>query len=82
MAYQLESGYNSITRQIIKKGYEVLIVDKNGEAYKITEWNKANIFWKENQEDLLIGDKQTEYYKSANSATKNKLSQLAWGESK
>jgi hypothetical protein len=82
MAYQLESGYNSITRQINKKGYEALIVDKNGEAYKITEWNKANIFWKGNQEDLLIDDKQTEYYRSSNNATKNKLNQLAWGKSK
>ena len=79
MAYRLESGYNSITRQIIKKGYEALIVDKNGEAYKITEWGKANIFWKGNQEDLLIGDKQTEQYRLANNATKNKLNQIAWG---
>jgi len=81
MAYQLESGYKSMTRQIIEKGYDVLVVDKNGKAYKISEWNKANIFWKGNQEDLLIGDKQTEYYRSSNDATRNKLRQLAWGES-
>ena len=46
MAYRLESGYKSITKQIIKKGYDVLIVDKNGKYIRYQEWNKANIFGK------------------------------------
>lgn len=79
MAYKLESGYNSITRQIISKGLEVLIVDKAGESYKIPEWVKQNIFWKGHQEDLLISDKQSEEYRLANDAKKNELTQLAWG---
>ena len=81
MAYRLESCYNSINRQIIKKGYDVLIVDKGGRAYKIKEWNSTKIFWKGKQEDLLISDKQTEYYLSSNEKTKNELSYLAWGKS-
>ncbi len=79
-AYQLESGYNSITKQIIKHGYEVLIADKNGKAYKIKEWGNTNIFWNGHQEDLLISDKQTTLYKESDEKTKNKLSELAWGK--
>lgn len=82
MAYQLESGYNSITRQIIKRKYEVLIVNKEGKTYKVNEWSNTNIFWKGNQEDLLISDKQTEYYRSSDDDIKNKLCQLAWGKLK
>ena len=80
MAYKLESGYYSITRQILKKGLEVLVVDQDGEAYKIPEWIRTNIFWKGDQQGLLISDKQSEEYRLSNDAIKNKLTKLAWGK--
>jgi hypothetical protein len=79
MTYRLESGFSSITRQLIKKGFQALVVDKNGKAYQIHEWNRPNIFWKGNQEDLLIADKQSEEYRLAPPTIKSKLKELAWG---
>ena len=75
----LESGYDSITRQILKQGKNCIIIDKFGNAYGIKEWAKAKIFWTENQEDLLIADNQTKKYQLGDAETRKNLSYHAWG---
>ncbi len=78
-AYKLESGVNSLTAQVLAKGMEVVVVDRWGRSYKKGEWAQARIFWKENQQDLLISDNQTRKYDQADEKTRTWLSLLAWG---
>lgn len=74
----LESGENSISRQIAKRGYELLVVDKFGNAYKPYLWNAAKTFRSGEQEHLLISDNQTEYFISADPNRREFLSLGAW----
>jgi len=78
-AYQVESGYRSITRQIIANNRDVLLVDKKGSVYQIAEWNEPNVFWKGRQEDLFVSDKQTRLYENSSDAERKKMKFAAWG---
>ncbi|MFT3679334.1 MAG: hypothetical protein QM791_03625 [Ferruginibacter sp.] len=79
-AYKIESGYNSITRQVVAQGYTIILVDKNGKAYPMNEWHKPVVFWKGEQEDLLIADKQTMLFLNASPAEKKLFTLNAWGK--
>ena len=78
-AYQLESGYNSVTSQVLQKGFEAIVIDRFGKSYKKREWVQSKVFWMESQQDLLVSDNQTRMYDLADEETRNKLSFLAWG---
>lgn len=80
-AYLIESGKNSITNQILKMGLEVGMVGKSGNCYRIADWPTSHIFWKGNQEDLLVSDNQTNIYSGASQKEKSRLKFLAWGKS-
>lgn len=73
-----EHGKNSMTRQIIKKKKEVLLIDKFGKSYSIKDWRDSHIFWNGNQENLLVKDNQTMIYETANAELKSKLKFKAW----
>jgi hypothetical protein len=79
-AYQCESGRNSITNQVIKFGYDVLVVDKDGNSYEQNNWYDSKTFWAKEQENLMVSDNQTTKYSMANASEKNTYSHLAWGK--
>lgn len=81
-AYLAESGRNSITQQLLKKNLTVGVVNNNGDYFDLQEAYKANTFWNNQQENLLVADNQTELYKNANETQKKQLSLLAWGNFK
>lgn len=78
-AYILESGYTSITRQVMKKGMNCLIIDKFGNAHPPKEWANTKIFWADDQQNLLIADNQTTKYQLGDAQTRKNLSYHAWG---
>ncbi len=78
-AYQFESGRNSITNQILKRGLKTLVIDKNGQTYEPTEWKNSNTFWINDQENLLVSDNQTKIYNEASLDKKKQMTKLAWG---
>ena len=80
MAYVLESGKKSITNQVLRKGLNVLIVDRNGNAWVKEQWAESAIFWRSNQVNLLIADNQTRLYDNADTLNKRKMTRLAWGK--
>lgn len=81
-AYRMESGYTSLSRQVMNKSYQIKIVSKDGIVLKMDEWRSANIFWQKNQGDLIISDKQSLRFDKADDDEKRKLTLLAWGESR
>jgi len=78
-AYLLESGRNSITRQVLKKGLRAMVIDRNGMLYKPEEWDKAKVFWISEQENLLVSDNQTQLYASSPASEKHRMSFNVWG---
>ena len=73
-----EHGNDSMTNQILKKGLNVMIVDKNGKSYSIANWKESNTFWHGEQENLIIQDNQTLNYTGGSEAYKTTLRIKAW----
>jgi hypothetical protein len=80
MAYLLESGKKSITNQVLRKGLNVLIVDRNGKAWLKEQWAESAVFWQDEQVNLLIADNQTRLYDNADTINKRKMTRSAWGK--
>ncbi len=78
-AYRLESGRNSITRQLQRRGLRTLVVDREGDAYEPERWHLSNTFWQADQERLLVADNQTRLYANGGLERRELLSAFAWG---
>jgi hypothetical protein len=78
-AYLFENGRNSLAKRVWKKGLDVLIVGKNGTAFKKEQWNRSATFRLGNQENLMIADNQTRQYDDADKETREHLTHVAWG---
>jgi len=77
--YKLESGKNSITKQLERMGLRALIVGKDGVGYEKQQWNLSKTFWWPDQPNLLVSDNQTRKYESETEEEKEKLELFAWG---
>jgi hypothetical protein len=78
-AYRLESGRNSITRQVEKMGLEAIVVGKDGVGYGRNEWDLSNTFWRQTQSNLLISDNQTRKYDAEDGEYRSSWERFAWG---
>ena len=74
-----EHGNFNMTKQIIKKGLKVLIIDKSGNPYNVENWRDSNIYWNGDQENLLIRDNHTAFYTNASNEEKEGFKYRAWG---
>lgn len=78
-AWRLESGKNSISRQIGERGLQALVVGRDGEAYEEQRWSASRTFRSANQENALVADNRTDQYAQADTAERTRLARLAWG---
>lgn len=78
-AYAFESGRNSLTIQLLKKGLKTLVIDKHGNSYDLPDWYLSKVFWMANQENLIISDNQTLAYDNASVQQKKIMTKIAWG---
>lgn len=78
-AYLFESGKRSMTNQLLEKGLRPVVIGKTGESYTIDNWKESNVFWKGDQENLLIRDNQTDLYDQADEKYKKYLTRISWG---
>jgi len=79
-AYLFESGRRSLTRRIQALGLKALVVGRDGQACGSEAGARSRTFRQGNQENLLVADNQTREYACADTATRQTLSRLAWGE--
>lgn len=79
-AYELENGRLSITRQIMERGLQTLVVGRDGRGYGPESWGESHTFRSGSQENLLIADNRTRAYAAADRAHRAELARLAWGE--
>jgi hypothetical protein len=78
-AYEFESGYESMTRQILAMNLAALVVGRDGRAYEKEKWSESFTFRRGEQQNLLVADNQTRLYEQADPATRERLAQAAWG---
>ena len=76
--YAFESGRDSMTAQMSRRGLDCLVVGRNGEAYRMPDWKRSGTYRSSDQENLLIADNQTRDYASADAERRRALEQLAW----
>jgi hypothetical protein len=81
-AWRIESGRNSITRQVAARGLRTVIVGADGTVYDPRQWASAKIFRSGNQENLLIADNQTEEYAGGDARLRRQLAQYSWSGAK
>lgn len=79
-AYRFESGRNSLTKQVLRMGLQVMIVGKSGQFFSIDDWAMSHTFWQGNQSNLLISDNQTRNYDTLSIEEKKTFEQYAWGK--
>jgi hypothetical protein len=77
--YHLESGKESLTRQIFAMGLQALVVGRDGMAYEKERWCESRTYRSGEQKNLLVADNQTRFYEAADSQTKATLTKNTWG---
>lgn len=76
--WRFESGKQSMTRQLLAQGLEVMVVGRDGVAYPKTQWPASSTFRGGDQRNLLVADNRTRQYDEADEAEKRRLASLAW----
>ena len=70
-AFHFESGSQSLTRQVLATGKDILLVGRNGRGYSPKFWATSDTFRQGRQTNLLVADNQT-----------RKFLALPWNEKK
>lgn len=77
-AYNLESGHDSMTKFVLKKGYDIGVVGADGILYNKEEWNISRTFRYTDISNLLIKDKQCYLFDSFDDFFKKKFINRVW----
>jgi len=78
-AHRLESGKAGITRQLLARGLQPLVVDRDGRGHAPEAWAVSRTYRSGEQEGLLIADNRTRHYAAAPPRERAWLASLAWG---
>ncbi len=81
VAYALEAGPQSITRQVERLGLCVLVVDRDGSVYGPQAWPESMTFRQGDQEGLLVADRRTLEYERGDMAQRRLMAATSWGPS-
>ena len=78
-AHWFESGNESLTRQLLKLGKRVLVMNKYGELFEPVDWHRSKTLWSAHQEDLLVSDNFTGQYNSGPNSNNIAFENFLWG---
>ena len=79
-AHRLESGRDSLTRQVQRLGLRALVIDRDGAVYEHEDWPASRTLWQCDQDGLLVADNQTRLYAEGAIERRRLLSAFAWGQ--
>lgn len=79
--YELEHGDNSITKFVLNKGYNAVVVNSNGEIFNPDEWVFSDTFRTTRTWKSMFSDKQSLFYYTVDDEYKEYLERAAWGRS-
>ncbi|WP_022722447.1 hypothetical protein [Rhodopseudomonas sp. B29] len=78
-SYLFESGPDSLTRQVMRRGLEVVVVGADGNVYGVDQWPRSGTFRQGDQRNLLVSDNQTRAFGSMDGVAKTVYADLTWG---
>lgn len=78
-SWRFESGWQGLTRQILRRGAQALVVDRHGRTFAPDAWADSDTFWQGEQAGLLTSDKQVLLYADAAPDRRAQLRKIAWG---
>jgi len=76
--YRFESGFDSLTSQIIAQGLRPVVVDRNGEVYEVADWKTSATYWIDDQKNLIAADNRTRDYSGGTARDRALLQAHAW----
>ena len=79
-ACAFESGADSLTARLRRKGLRALVVDKHGRGYDSQDWSRSSTFRLGAQENLLLHDKQTRSFDLMPPGTQATHRRVTWGD--
>lgn len=79
-AFQLESGYEGLTRFIHNQNKKAVVAGADGHIYDVDQCQNSRRFRVPRQDNLLVSDNQTRAYEEAGPAMRRILELTAWGE--
>jgi hypothetical protein len=59
-----------LTNQLRNKGFDILLINSDGSAYRIKDWKLNKTYYLVNQEKLIIKDNRTDVYEKSNEIKK------------
>lgn len=75
-----ESGADSLTKQIMRRGLRPVVVDRNGKIWEVPDWGMSRTFRSGHQERLLFADNRTYDYDRSKDSRRARLAQINWGD--
>lgn len=75
-----EAGPQSMTKQILRSGGEIVLVGRDGQGFPLDAWTKSATFRLSDQENLLFADSRTDHFDLALPAKRRRLAVLNWGQ--
>lgn len=77
--HRIEAGPTSITKQVMARGLQAVLVDRHGVAWLAKDWPRSRTFRLQEQEDLLIADNRTYQYACGSRRKRRRLVSRCWG---
>lgn len=77
--WAIESGRDSLTRWLERKGLASVVVDRHGRAHAPAGWEPSGTFRTPGQPNLIIADNQTRRYADAGLDERQVMEISAWG---
>lgn len=78
-AHLAEHGRNSLTRKVVQRGLNAVIVGANGRAYAPEWWSGSRIFRQGEQANLLVADNQTRDWDEMTWPERKTVYDATWG---
>ena len=79
-ACAFESGADSLTSRLRRKGYRAVVVDSGGRGHDVRDWSRSRVFRLAGQEDLVLHDNQTRRFDDMRAGERVTHRRMTWGD--
>jgi hypothetical protein len=79
-ACEVESGADSLTSQLRRRGLRAILVDRSGAGYDVDSWWRSKTFRLGDQRGLLMSDNRTRDYDQMTPEAKITHAVMSWGD--
>ena len=79
-ACAFESGADSLTARLRRKGLRAVVVDSAGDGHDVRDWSRSRTFRLQGQEDLVLHDNQTRRFEAMPAGERATHRRMTWGD--